>query len=72
MHSTASFKTPKLRSGGWMRPMANESLRNLVLTLSPSARDKLRTVLVPDQADRDAIATELLRYGTPTGTGGPA
>ena len=39
-----------------------DALRDVLLTLSPSARDKLRRVLILDQPDRDAIA-ELLRYG---------
>lgn len=34
-------------------------LSDLQLKLSPSARDKLRTVLIRD--DRDEIASELLR-----------
>jgi hypothetical protein len=32
------------------------------LTFDPGARDTLRRVLIHDQADRDAIASELLRY----------
>ena len=31
-------------------------------TLSPSAREQLREVLIRDQANRDAIASQLLRY----------
>ena len=38
-----------------------------MLQLSPSARDKLRTVLIRD--DRDEIAAELLRYGDANGDG---
>jgi hypothetical protein len=30
--------------------------------LSPKARDDLRRVLIRDQADRDRIASELMRY----------
>jgi len=37
-------------------------LRDLLLQLSPPARDKLRAVLFHDQADRDAIASRLMRY----------
>jgi hypothetical protein len=37
-------------------------LRGLLRTLSPAARDDLRRVLIHDQADRDAIASQLLRY----------
>jgi hypothetical protein len=45
-----------------MRP-DDRRLRDVLLTLSPSARDKLRRALVLDQPDRDAIASELLRFG---------
>ena len=37
-------------------------LRVLLYTLNPSARDHLRSVLVRDQADRDAISSRLMRY----------
>jgi hypothetical protein len=47
--------------------MPDEGLRGLLVQLSPSARDKLRDVLIRDQADRDAIAQELLRYGDENG-----
>ena len=40
-------------------------LRDLLLTLSPSGRDKFRTVLIRD--DRDEIAQLLLRYGDVSG-----
>ena len=43
-------------------------LRDLLRTLSPSARDHLRDVLIRDQADRDAIASQLLRYRDERGT----
>jgi hypothetical protein len=33
-----------------------DGLRDVLLTLSPTARDKLRRVLILDQPDRDAIA----------------
>ena len=38
--------------------MADEDaeLRDLLRTLSPSAREHFREVLIQDQADRDAIA----------------
>jgi len=39
-----------------------EGLRSLFETLDPKARDDLRRVLIHDQADRDAIASQLLRY----------
>ena len=45
--------------------MSDDGLRDLLLQLSPSARDKLRTVLIRD--DRDEIAPELLRYGDANG-----
>jgi len=37
-------------------------LRAVLATLDPLARDTLRRVLIHDQADRDAIASELMRY----------
>jgi hypothetical protein len=37
-------------------------LRTLLETLDPKARDDLRRVLIRDQADRDAIASRLMRY----------
>jgi hypothetical protein len=37
-------------------------LRALLETHDPKARDDLRRVLIHDQADRDAIASQLLRY----------
>ena len=40
----------------------DDSLRALLATLDPNARDALRQVLIHDQADRDAIATDVLRY----------
>ena len=44
------------------RPDAEGDLRTLLLTLDPLTRDALRRVLIHDQADRDAIASQLLRY----------
>jgi hypothetical protein len=40
----------------------DEDLRDLLLTLTPSARDDLRRVLIRYQADRDAICK---LYGWP-------
>jgi hypothetical protein len=37
-------------------------LRTFLGTLDPKARDDLRRVSIRDQADRDAIASQLLRY----------
>jgi hypothetical protein len=39
-----------------------EDIRELLLVLTLSARDDLRRVLIGDQADRDAVASQLLRY----------
>jgi hypothetical protein len=39
-----------------------DTLRDVLRTLDPLARDTLRRVLIHDQADRDAIASQLLRY----------
>jgi hypothetical protein len=46
----------------------DRDLRDLLRTLSPSARDHLRDVLIRDQADRDAIASQLLRFRDECGT----
>lgn len=43
-------------------------LRDLLRTLSPMAREHLRDVLIRDQADRDAIASQLLRFRDERGT----
>ena len=37
-------------------------IRTLPATLNPRSRDTLRRVLIRDQADRDEIAMQLLRY----------
>ena len=37
-------------------------LRKLLETLDPPTRDALRRVLIHDQADRDAVSSQLLRY----------
>jgi hypothetical protein len=41
---------------------SDRDLRDLLSTLDPKARDDLRRVLIRDQADRDAIASRLMRY----------
>jgi hypothetical protein len=41
---------------------AGDELRDLLRALDPKARDTLRRVLIHDQADRDAVASQLLRY----------
>jgi hypothetical protein len=38
------------------------NLRTLLEMLDPPARDTLRRILIHDQADRDAIASRLMRY----------
>ena len=50
--------------------MTNEhaDLRALLLMLSRHARDHLRDVLIREQADRDAIASQLLRFRDERGT----
>jgi hypothetical protein len=48
-----------------------DDLRDLLLTLDPKARDDLRRVLIRDHADRDAIASRLMRYRARTGSAGP-
>jgi hypothetical protein len=37
-------------------------LRTLLETLDPRARETFRRILIHDHADRDAIASNLLRY----------
>jgi hypothetical protein len=46
-------------------------LRAVLETLDPLTRDALRGVLIHDQADRDSIASELLRYRDGRATTGP-
>jgi hypothetical protein len=63
-------RQPRYRLGrSRMTPMESEDadLRDLVRTLSPSARDDLRRVLIRDQADRDAISSQLLATTTDPG-----
>ena len=43
-------------------PNQNLDLRALLMLLTPSGRQHLRNVLIRDQADRDAIASRLMRY----------
>ena len=45
----------------------DRDLHALLETLSPTARDDLRRVLIRDQADRDAISSRLMRYQDQTG-----
>jgi hypothetical protein len=40
----------------------DRDLRSLLETLDPKTRDDLRRVLIHNQADRDAIAQQLMRY----------
>ena len=40
----------------------DDGLGELPRSLSPSARGHFRNVLIHDQADRDAIASSLMRY----------
>ena len=42
--------------------VADDHLRSLLETLDPHARGTLRRALIHDQADRDAVASQLLRY----------
>jgi hypothetical protein len=45
-----------------MSSVSDADLRDLLLMLSPPARDALRRVLIGDQPDRDAISSRLMRY----------
>jgi hypothetical protein len=49
-------------------PDEDAQLRDVLRTLSPAAREHLRSVLIRDQADRDAIASQLLRFEDERGT----
>ena len=42
--------------------MADGDLRVLLETLDPKVRHDLRRILIRDQADRDAVSSQLLRY----------
>src|SRR5437867_7290812 len=44
------------------------NLRSILETLDPKAREHLRDVLIRDQADRDAIASLLMRYRDQAGS----
>jgi hypothetical protein len=48
---------------------SDDDLRDLLTTLTPSAHEHLRDVLIRDQADRDAIASRLMRYRDQNGQG---
>jgi len=41
---------------------SDDALRDALRTLTPSAREHLRDVLIRDDADRDAISSRLMRY----------
>jgi hypothetical protein len=47
----------------------DNSVRELLTTLTPSAREHLRSVLIRDDADRDAISSRLMRYRDQNGQG---
>ena len=47
------------------------ALRATLETVDPGARDTLRRVLIRDQADRDAISYQLMRFRDQTATAGP-
>jgi hypothetical protein len=42
--------------------MSDANLRVLLETLDPLTREALRRVLIHDQADRDAVSSQLLHY----------
>jgi hypothetical protein len=47
--------------------LSDDDLRDLLTTLTPSAHEHLRNVLIRDDADRNAIASMLMRYGDRNG-----
>ena len=49
--------------------MSDDRVRGVLRTLDPSARDHLRDVLIRDDADRDAIASTLMRHRDENGQG---
>ena len=51
----------------WALAMSESNLRAALATLDPKARDTLRRVLIRDQADRDAISSNPMRYRDETG-----
>ena len=55
--------TPFGRAPGFVsvQLVADKGLRDLLLQLTPSARDKLRTVLIRDDRDRDRPTSAALR-----------
>jgi hypothetical protein len=50
--------------------VSDDELRDLLFTLSPSAREHLRAVLIRDHADCDAIASMLMRHRDQNGQDG--
>jgi hypothetical protein len=49
--------------------VSDDGLRDRMLQLSPTTRGELRRVVILDQPDRDAIATELVRHRDADGDG---
>ena len=47
--------------------MSELELRKLLLALDSSAREHLLSALIRDHADRDAVASQLMRYGDENG-----
>jgi len=62
--NTSGYISPDASASSiiWRMTDDDADLRALLETLDPKARDDLRPVLIHDQADRDAIASRLLRY----------
>lgn len=54
---------------GTLMSEADLPLRQLLLTLDPMARADFRRVLIRADADRDAIASQLMRYRDQKGQG---
>jgi hypothetical protein len=48
---------------------ANADLRHALEALEPKACDTLGRILIHDQADRDAISSQLMRYRDQNGQG---
>jgi hypothetical protein len=64
MHERAGpFNGPPVPSGYPLSVVPEDAeLRRVLEMLDPLGRDALRRVLIHDQADRDAVSSQLLRY----------
>ena len=66
-NSTRTYKRLRIARAG----MDGDNHRALLKMLDPKARDDLRHVLIHDQADRDAVSSQLSATATDMATTGP-